>query len=385
MSPGDQETPRWPPVQYYAKITVTVLLVLLGAYLLDRARAVLVLIFLGLLIAVGLEPAIQWAQRRGIRRGLCVLGFGMLLAGLLTALAFLVVAPAAEEISGFARSVPDLLSDLQKHVRGTALGQYLQRSDAQKKIEDGVSTLLENSVGGILGVLGGAISAAFTAVTLLILTVYFMLALPRLRRALHRILVSDERQAVVDESLSKVGGYISGQLVICACAGITSYIALTLLSAPYPALLAIMITVLDAIPQVGATIGAVIAVLAALTVSLPVAIGALLFFVIYQQLENYLIAPRVFSRAVALTPLASLLSVLIGAALAGVVGAIVALPVTSAASVIFRSTTTGRRLGPDPGEPGHSGPEPGEPGRSGERDPGGRPGAGGGPAAEPRT
>lgn len=149
---------------------------------------------------------------------------------------------------------------------------------------------------------------------------------------------------MLDESLSTVGGYVTGELAICACAGVASYIAMELIGVPYPALLAIVITVLDAVPQVGATIGAVIAVLVAFTAGVPVALIALVYFVLYQQLENYLIAPRVFSRTIALTPLASLLSVLIGASLAGVVGTIVALPITAAGSTVFRHTGTGRRL-----------------------------------------
>jgi predicted PurR-regulated permease PerM len=373
------EAARWPPVQYYVKITVAVLLVLLTAYLIYRARSALVLIFLACLLAVGLEPVIQRLERRGIRRGFCVLGFAVLIAGALTALAFLVIAPAAQEVSGFASSVPDLLNNLQKHLQGTSLGGYLKQNDVRTKIQQGISSLLENSVSGVLGVLGGAISTVFTAVTLLILTIYFMLALPRLRRSLDRMLRTRERQDIAEEALSRVGGYVSGQLLICVCAGISAYIALTLIGAPFPALLAIIITVLDAIPQVGATIGAVIAVLAALTASIPVAIATLVFLLLYQQLENYLIAPRIFARTVELTPLASLLSVLIGATLFGVVGAIAALPVTAAGSVILRSTQAARRLGkdqPDPADPPvpREGPGPAGPGPEG-------PGPAGPPAA----
>jgi predicted PurR-regulated permease PerM len=360
----DPETARWPPIQYYVKITVAVLLVLLTAFLVYRARSALVLIFLACLVAVGVEPVVQRLERRGVRRGYCVLGFAVLIAGVLTALAFLVIAPAAQEVSGFASSVPDLLNNLQKHLQGTSLGDYLKQNDVRTKIQQGISSLLENSVSGVLGVLGGAISIVFTAITLLILIIYFMLALPRLRRSLDRMLATPQRQGIAEEALSRVGGYVSGQLLICVCAGVAAYIALTLIGAPFPALLAIIITILDAIPQVGATIGAVVAVLAALTASLPVAIATLVFLLLYQQLENYLIAPRIFARTVELTPLASLLSVLIGATLFGVVGAIAALPVTAAGSVILRSTQAARRLAQEdrPGPAGPTGPAgPAEP------------------------
>lgn len=347
-SPRSAGQQRWPPFSYYVKVTIAVLLTLLGAFLIYRARSILVLIFLGMFLAVGLEPVIQRLERRGLRRGWCVLGFGILVTGVLVGLIFLVIVPAAEEVAQLGTSVPNLVEKLSDRIRGTSLADYLQESDVQAKLQSGISSVLQSSAQGIFGLLGGVLSAVFTALTLFILTVYFMLAMPRLRAAIDRNLGTDERRAVLDESLNKVGGYVSGQLVICLCAGVTSYVALKLIGVPYPALLAIVITVLDAIPQVGATIGAVIAVVVGLTASIPIAIGAAVFFVIYQQLENYLIAPRVFARTVALTPLASLLSVLIGAALAGVVGAIVALPIAAAGSVVLRSTALGRQWGADP-------------------------------------
>ncbi|MDT0261651.1 AI-2E family transporter [Jatrophihabitans lederbergiae] len=344
MDDGERGLSRLPPVRYYVKVTVAVLLTLLAAYGVYRARSILVLIFLGLFLAVGLEPVIQRLERRGIRRGFCVLAFGLLIGALLVGLVFLVLAPATGEVTDFVSSVPDLLTRLNERLAGTSVGDYLNQGNVQQRIQSGLSSVLERSASGIFGIVGGLISAVFTAVTLFILTVYFMLAMPRLRDGLDRILATDERRAVLDESLSKVGGYVTGQLAICACAGVASYIALELIGVPYPALLAIVITVLDAVPQVGATIGAVLAVLVALTASIPAALIALVYFVLYQQLENYLIAPRVFSRTIALTPLASLLAVLVGAALAGVVGAIVALPMTAAGSTIFRNTSAGRSL-----------------------------------------
>jgi predicted PurR-regulated permease PerM len=339
-----------PPIRYYVKITAAIIVTLVLAYSVYRARSILILIFLGMFLAVGLEPAIGRLERRGIRRGFAVLGFGLLLAGILVALVFLVIAPAAAEVTNFVSNVPDLIDDLNRRLEGTALGDYLQQPDVQDKVQEGFTAVLERSAGGIFGIVGGVISAVFTAITLFVLTIYFMLAMPRLRAGADRILGTEDRRAVLAEALAKVGGYVTGQLAICVCAGVSTYIALLALGVPYPALLAIVVAVLDAIPQVGATIGAVVAVLVALTVSLPVALGALIYFVVYQQLENYLIAPRVFSQTVSLSPLASLLSVLVGASLSGVVGAIVALPITAAGLVVFRATRPGQQLlgEPDP-------------------------------------
>ena len=256
-----------PPVRYFVKITAAIVVTLVVAYSIYRARSILILIFLGMFLAVGLEPMIGRLERRGIRRGFAVLGFGLLFAGLLVALVFLVIAPAAEEVTTFVSNVPDLIDDLNKRVQGTAVGDYLNQPEVQQKIQDGFTSLLQRSAGGIFGIVGGVISAVFTALTLFVLTIYFMMAMPRLRASADRMLRTESRQAVLAEALAKVGGYVTGQLAICVCAGVCSYVALLLLDVPYPALLAIVITVLDAIPQVGATIGAVIAVLVAVTAS----------------------------------------------------------------------------------------------------------------------
>lgn len=342
-----RRTPSLPPIGYYVRITVAVLLTLLLAVLVYQARSVLVLIFLGVFIAVGLDPVVSRLERHGVRRGISVTVLALLVAGAVVAVVLVVVVPAVGQVTTLIESVPNLITKFNHVTRNTAIGDYLNRPDVQSKIQSAVGSALLNSagsLGSIFGIIGGVAAAVFAGVTLFVLVIYFSLALPRLRRGAAALLGAPQRQEILDEALSKVGAYVTGQLAICVCAGTASYVALLLIGVPYPAILAIVIAVLDAVPQVGATIGAVIAVVIALTVSLPVALLTLVYFVVYQQVENYLIAPRIFSRTIAMTPLASLLSVLIGAALAGVVGAIVALPITAAALVVFRHTPLGRRL-----------------------------------------
>ena len=326
--PSVGEPHRLPPMSYYVKITLSIVLTLVFVAAVYKARSILVLIFLAMFIAVGLEPVIARLERRGIRRGFTVTGLGLIVAGALVALVMLVIAPAARQVTELVSNVPDLISKLDDRIQGTALGDYINQPDVQANLQKALSSALQNSagsLGSVFGVVGGLVSALFSALTLFVLIIYFTLAMPRLRKGADRLLGTPERRAVLDEALSKVGGYVTGQLTICLCAGIFSYVAMLLIGVPYPAILAIVIAVLDAVPQVGATIGAVIAVLVALTAGLPIAIGAALYFIVYQQAENYLIAPRIFSQTIALTPLASFVSVLLGAALAGVIGAIVAL------------------------------------------------------------
>jgi predicted PurR-regulated permease PerM len=185
-------------------------------------------------------------------------------------------------------------------------------------------------------VLSSAAGVVFTAFTVGAITVYLMLAFPRIKGFGGRALGDEQRVGVFSEALRRIGGYVTGQLGICACAGITSGIVFLLLDMPFPALLALIVAVLDAVPQVGATIGAIIATIAALTVGIGTAVVVVIFFVIYQQLENYVIAPRVFASAVSLTPMSVFLAVLFGGTVGGLLGAVMALPIAASLKVIFQ-------------------------------------------------
>jgi predicted PurR-regulated permease PerM len=167
------------------------------------------------------------------------------------------------------------------------------------------------------------------------LTAYFLIALPRIRVTAAAVLRHPQRVAVFSEALEKVGGYLTGQVLISTGAGVAAFIALSVIGAPYVALLALVVGFLSLIPQVGASLGAAVAVVVTLTVSLPKAVAALVFFVIYQLVENYVIAPRVFAHTVSLSPLAAFVSVLVGAGLAGLIGAIFALPVAAMLKTVF--------------------------------------------------
>ena len=141
---------------------------------------------------------------------------------------------------------------------------------------------------------------------------------------------------MADPILTKIGGYIAGNFVVSVVAGTVSFIFLVIAGVPYPVALALWVAIADLIPLVGATLGAVPAVIVAFFVSVPVGIATLIFFFIYQQFENYVVAPRVMTKAVDLSPAAVLLSALIGAGLLGVVGVLMAVPAAAAIKLIVQ-------------------------------------------------
>jgi predicted PurR-regulated permease PerM len=319
-------------VAHGARYAFGAALVIVATLAVWQLRAVLLSILLGLLLAAGFDPLVTRLERRGIRRVPAALGFLAALLLLVTGFVVLSLAPAAAQLATLVSQLPDYLARLAQSNRQVA--EALDRFDVAANLESIISRL-PAVLGAGLGILSGLVGAFFTAFTTLALTAYFLIALPRIRVTAAAVLRHPQRVAVFSEALEKVGGYLTGQVLISTGAGVAAFIALSVIGAPYVALLALVVAFLSLIPQVGASLGAAVAVVVTLTVSLPKAVAALVFFVIYQLVENYVIAPRVFAHTVSLSPLAAFVSVLVGAGLAGLIGAIFALPVAAMLKTVF--------------------------------------------------
>ena len=342
--PGPRRVPLWD----VAAITATVLVVLLVALAVYAARGALLLVFVGFFLATGLEPAIRWCVAKGLRRGLAlvlvVLALLLVGAGLVAVL----VVPAVHEIGSLTEQLPQFLTQLSQRTGsdGTSLGQALGDPAHRDQLQQTLSTLgpvIASSVTTVFGVLGAVFGSVFSALTVLVLLVYFTLAMPRIRAGIDRMLVREDRIATADQALGRIGGYVSGQLMVSGIAGVVSFLFFLVAGVPYPALLGIVVAVLDAIPQIGATLASLVGILAALSVSVGLAVATLVFFIVYQGVENYLVAPRVFSKAIELSPVAAFVAVLVGGFSGGLLGAITALPLTAAGKVVIRQAMAERR------------------------------------------
>ncbi len=332
--------PAWPPMFYIAKATATVLGVIGLAMLFSEVFSVLASIFLGFFFAAGLEPFVRRMEARGLRRGEAVSVLvitGLTAVGLII---WLMVVPAVEQASEFVTEIPNLLNDLNERGKGREiLGVQLNDPEVQRKIQeqvDKIPGILAASLGTVYGILGGIVTALFGIFSVFALTIYFMMAMPRLHSFAVRALRDPERVRVLDDSLDRIGGYVTGQLVVSLTAGIFAGTVLSILGVPYSMILGLVVAFFDAIPQVGATIGAIICTLVALTESWHLALAVFAILLAYQQFENYVLAPRVFSHAVDLSPIAVFIAVLVGAAAGGAIGALTALPITAALKVVFR-------------------------------------------------
>ena len=314
---------RWPPVTYWMRVTVGILAILGLVRVLLAIGDILVLLLVSLVLAFGFQPALSWMERRGISRGVSV-ALGLVGAVvILTVFFWLVLPDVIAEISALVDRAPEYYDRAKQEF------PFLAQFD---EIERDIQQAGSKVVGSVVGLIGTGASFIFNALTVLILTIYFTVNLPKMRRAVAVMLGREDREEfheIYDESVRRVGGYVLGNLLVSAIAGVVSFIALTVIGVPFAAALAFLTAVLDLIPTIGALIAAVLASVVAAFAGVPALIATAAFYLVYQQVENYVIQPRVMGRTIEMSAPVIILAVLIGGSLLGVIGALLAIPVAA--------------------------------------------------------
>lgn len=300
---------------------------------------VLVLILLAAFLAVGLDPAVTFLVKRGLRRALAVLLVLMLTLGFFGGFVAAVVPPISRQATALVKEAPKYLQDLQKN--NSTVRHLDQRyhfiAEVKKRVSEG-PTLGLKALGGVFGLGKAIIGFAFSMVTVIILTAYFLANLPAMKRLAYRLVPRTRRARVgliTDEILARVGGYVLGNLATSLVAGVTTFVFLEIAGVPYATALAMFVAITDLIPLVGATIGAIAVTLVALFQSWPIAALTFAYYVAYQQFENYVLQPRVMKRAVDVAPVVTIVAALLGAAILGMLGALLAIPVAAAVQLIL--------------------------------------------------
>ncbi len=339
---------RLPPMSHYAKVTFTVVAVLVGLAAAWAVRGILLLVLVALVLAVGLDPAVRRLERWKISRGWAVLIIFVGVVGFLVLFGFLVFPPMIREVKELAARIPDYIDRLKNDSGFFGdLERKYHLSTRLRELTSKLPSLASSSFSTILGITKSIGSVIFSTLTIAILTVYFLLALPKGHRLAVQLLTREHRERdrkVLEEALERVGGYVSGNIFISIIAGVMAYVALRVIGVPFAGALAMWVAITDLIPTVGATLGALVVVIVAGFSGVGDLIATLIYFVVYQQVENYVIAPRVMKKAVDLSPAAVIISVLIGGSLAGFAGALLALPIAATAKVVIKDLFLEERL-----------------------------------------
>jgi predicted PurR-regulated permease PerM len=358
-----------PSAREVVRIVLIVVAVAISLYLIYQVRRPLLWLLIAIFLAAALSPPVNWLARR-MRRGFAVtIVFVCLLAAPILLIA-LIVPTIINEGTRFADNVPQYARDVTNFVEDNRrLREINQDYDITSRLEEEAGKLPDR-LGGAAGTLRdvglGIVNSLFALVTILVLTA-FLLANGRAwtDRALE-MRPQEQRERLrrsLDRMGAAVGGYVAGAMTIALIAGVATYIVLLILGVPFRAPLAVIAGLFSLIPLVGATIAAVLIGVVTLFENFPTAtIVWAVWAIVYQQFENHVIQPQIQKRTVNVHPFITIVSVLFGATLLGILGALVAIPVAASIQILFREYVDWRTLTikpQSPEEPSSGGPPSG--------------------------
>jgi predicted PurR-regulated permease PerM len=305
------------------------------------ARHVLTWILISLFLALALNPAVGWFQRHGLgRRGAATAVTYLLALAFIVGIGFLFVPTLVNQVNEFVQNLPDYARDITRG-RGR-LGFLETKYHIQERIEDAIkkggATKVLGLSGAAVSVAKGVITIVVATITILFMTFFMLLEGPRWVERFYGLLPEASRprwQRVGNDIYRTVGGYVTGNLLISLIAGGLTTIVLLIMGVPFAVALGLIVAILDLIPLAGATIAAILIGTVAFLHSIPAGIVVVAFFIVYQQVENHLLQPLVYGRTVQLSPLVVLISILIGAELGGILGALGAIPVAGSIQVVI--------------------------------------------------
>lgn len=313
-----------------------------------HAQSVLVLVALSAFFAVSLNPIVTalTAQRRvPMPRWTAVLVVGVGVLALVAGFLAVIVPPVEREVTALLHQIPHLLNEAQD--RSTWLGGMEAKYHVFAKIESSLSSkgLGANALTGVVGAGKYVLDMLTSTLAVVALTIYLLAGLPNVVNAVFRTVPASRRvraRAIGDEILTQVGRYMLGSALNASIAGLATFVWTAILGIPYPAALGLLVALLDMVPVIGSTIGGAIVTLVALSHSMPVALATLAFYVAFRLTEDYLLLPKVMRHAVNVPPIVTVVAVLIGGALMGIIGALLAIPTAAAFKLVAQQALVPR-------------------------------------------
>ncbi len=331
---------NWPPPSYWIKVGLALIGAVVALFLLGILQGILLVIFASFVLAIGFQPAISWFERRGMRRGLglglVLMSFLVVVGGLLALALPLILSQVGDIVGQF----PVLVERLQ------AGGGLLARVAGLIDL-DRMTTEATADPATALEIVGSVAGFTFNFLTVLLVTPYFAMSMPAIKRWLVRLLRPRHREdfiGLLGQSTDLIANFIIGNLVVSVIAGLVTWVGLTLIGVPYALALAAWVAITDLIPILGALLGAAGVAAVAFVEAPETVFWAMLLLLVYQQVENFLIAPRVMNRAVDLSPATVIIALMVGGSLAGLLGALLALPLAALVKIIVEDFIVQERI-----------------------------------------
>jgi predicted PurR-regulated permease PerM len=337
------------PVRTILTVLGTIVAVAIVLETIWISRHVIVWLLISLFLALALNPAVEFFQRHGVpKRGLATGITYVLALAALAAIGALFVPTLVHQVSDLVGKVPDYVHDIShgKGRFGFLETKYHLPEKIRKAVHNGGAAKVLGLSGAALSVTKSVISIVLGTITIAFLTFFMLLEGPKWMERFYGLLPPESRprwENVCRQIYRTVGGYVTGNLLISLIAGGSTTLVLIIMGVPFAVALGLLVAILDLIPLAGATIAAFVIGAVAFIHSIVAGIVVVVFFVVYQQIENHFLQPVVYGRTVQLSPLVVLISVLIGAEVAGILGALGAIPVAGAIQVIIVDSLRHRR------------------------------------------
>lgn len=325
------------------RIVAIVAAIVLGIQLVGTLKTQLIWILTAMFLALALEPAVDSLSRRLPRRsrGLAVLAVLLLMVALVSFVLVALIPPFASQLYHLVTTLPTAYTDFLKgnpRLAGMVNG-YLNSSEATQALRQFSEQVLSFG-GSAVGIIGGIFGGILAVVTILLMTFFMVLEGPRWLALFwqhHPADKRDRRKKLLQQMHRTITGYVNGNLTTSLIASVAAIAMLLILHAPYAFALGLLVGLLDLIPMIGASLAAVLVCLLVLVFQGPTPSFIMAaFFVIYQQVENNILQPVIFSRTVQVSPLITIIALIIGGALAGFLGALVAIPVAASIQLLVR-------------------------------------------------
>jgi len=306
-----------------------------------------------LFLALGLDPAVSWLEKKKFPRWAAILTVLVTVLGVLTGVVFAIVPIVADQVANLSDRIPALVRSVNTATFLVDVQKQFPALDVQaivKSVTDYLGGNLTEITGTIVASGFALVSGLFGGLIILILTLYFTASLNTMKRATYQLVPASKRERFADLSeqiTTAVGRFIVGQGALAACNGILSFIFLSIIGAPFPALLALIAFLFSLIPLVGTITGSVIIVA---TCTIPgigsswlTVLVAGIYYLIYMQVEAYVLSPNIMNRAVAVPGAVVVVAALAGGSLLGILGALIAIPVAASVIMIIKQVVIPRQ------------------------------------------
>lgn len=318
---------------------------------LGTISTIIVYIGAALFLALSLDPLVNWLGRKGLSRPLSIGAVFVAFAGIMVLLVTLIAPVIVRDFAEFVRGAPAQLRELENQEWFINVANALSGLDLDGMIDDLIKFISSPSTwltlgGGLLNAGAGIVNGVVGFIVVLSLTLYFLSSLSTMKNATYQLVPYRSRERfieITEEITGSIGGYVNGMVILAAINAALGFIAMLIIGVPYATILVVVIFLLALIPLIGSVLATIVVTIVALFASPATALAIAIYYLIYMQVESYVLTPRIMNKAISVPGSLVVIGALAGGSLLGMLGALVAIPVTASILLIIKKVVVPRQ------------------------------------------